>query len=79
MLMPYVKETILNKALKAVKLTDAELSIVIGHLLHENEHRLLEIEELKNELEKVSSNRQPRTKTTKRNVSTTGVSGESDS
>lgn len=70
--MPYVKETILNKALKAVKLTDAELSIVIGHLL-------VEIEELKNELEKVSSNRQPRTKTTKRNVSTTGVSGESDS
>ena len=70
--MPYVKETILNKAQKAVKLTDAELSIVIGHLL-------VEIEELKNELKEVSANRQPRTKTTKRNVSTSRVSGESDS
>ena len=46
--MPYVRETILNKALKSVKLTDAELSIVIGHLLRENDKRLLEIEELKN-------------------------------
>ena len=70
--MPYVKETILNKAQKAVKLTDAELSIVIGHLL-------VEIEELKNELKEVSVNRQPRTKAIKRNVSTTGVSGESNS
>jgi len=70
--MPYVKETILNKAQKAVKLSDAELSIVIGHLL-------TEIEELKNELKEVSVNRQPRTKATKRNVSTSGVSGESNS
>ena len=70
--MPYVKETILNKAQKAVKLTDAELSIVIGHLL-------TEIEELKNELKEVSANRQPRAKATKRNVSTSGVSGESNS
>ena len=77
--MPYVRETILNKALKSVKLTDAELSIVIGHLLRENDKRLLEIEELKNELEKVSNDRQPSTKTTKRNVSTTRVSGKSDS
>lgn len=71
--------TILNKALKSVKLTDAELSIVIGHLLRENDKCLLEIEELKNELEKVSNDRQPITKTTKRNVSTTRVSGKSDS
>ena len=77
--MPYVKETILNKAQKAVKLSDAELSIVIGHLLQENEHRLLEIEELKNELKEVSANRQPRAKATKRNVSTSGVSGEGNS
>tara|TARA_R100001163_G_scaffold49300_1_gene37035 strand:- start:2100 stop:2312 length:213 start_codon:yes stop_codon:yes gene_type:complete len=70
--MPYVKETILNKAQKAVKLSDAELSIVIGHLL-------TEIEELKNELKEVSANRQPRAKATKRNVSTSGVSGESNS
>lgn len=70
--MPYVKETILNKAQKAVKLTDAELSIVIGHLL-------VEIEELKNELKEVSVNRQPRTKTVKRNVPATGVSRESNS
>ena len=70
--MPYVKETILNKAQKAVKLSDAELSIVIGHLL-------TEIEELKNELKEVSVNRQPRAKTTKRNVSTSGVSGEGNS
>ncbi len=70
--MPYVKETILNKAQKAVKLTDAELSIVIGHLL-------VEIEELKNELKEVSANRQPRAKTAKRNVPTTGVSGQTDS
>ena len=70
--MPYVKETILNKAQKAVKLSDAELSIVIGHLL-------TEIEELKNELKEVSVNRQPRAKATKRNVSTSGVSGESNS
>jgi uncharacterized small protein (DUF1192 family) len=70
--MPYVKETILNKAQKAVKLSDAELSIVIGHLL-------AEIEELKNELKEVSVNRQPRAKATKRNVSTSGVSGESNS
>lgn len=71
--------TILNKALKSVKLTDAELSIVIGHLLRENDKRLLEIEELKNELEKVSNDRQPITKTAKRNVSATRVSGKSDS
>lgn len=70
--MPYVKETILNKAQKAVKLTDAELSIVIGHLL-------VEIEELKNELKEVSVNRQPRTKAVKRNVPTTRVSGEGNS
>lgn len=70
--MPYVKETILNKALKSVKLTDAELSIVIGHLLYK-------IEELENELKEISADRQPRTKTTKRNVSTPRVSGESDS
>ena len=70
--MPYVKETILNKAQKAVKLSDAELSIVIGHLL-------TEIEELKNELKEVSANRQPRAKAAKRNVSTSGVSGESNS
>ena len=70
--MPYVKETIINKAQKAVKLTDAELSIVLGHLL-------LEIEELKNEVKELSTNRQPRTKATKRNVPATRVSGESDS
>lgn len=70
--MPYVKETILNKALKSVKLTDAELSIVIGHLLSK-------IEELENELKEISADRQPRTKTVKRNVSTSRVSGESDS
>jgi|TARA_R100000081_G_C4706457_1_gene110467 hypothetical protein len=70
--MPYVKETILSKAQKAVKLSDAELSIVIGHLL-------VEVEELKNELKEISNNRQPRTKTTKRNVSTPRVSRESDS
>ena len=70
--MPYVKETILSKAQKAVKLSDAELSIVIGHLL-------VEVEELKNELKEISNNRQPRTKTTKRNVPTSGVSGEGNS
>ena len=70
--MPYVKETIINKAQKAIALTPAELSIVLGHLLEE-------IEELKNELEKVSANRQPRAKATKRNVPATGVSGEGDS
>lgn len=70
--MPYVKETIINKAQKAVALTPAELSIVLGHLLEE-------IEELKNELKKVSVNRQPRAKATKRNVPATGVSGEGDS
>tara|TARA_R100000005_G_C4923461_1_gene155665 strand:+ start:311 stop:544 length:234 start_codon:yes stop_codon:yes gene_type:complete len=77
--MPYVKETILNKAQKAVKLNDAELSIVIGHLLQENEQRLLEIEELKNELKEVSAHRQPRAKTTKRNVPAARVSGQTDS
>ena len=70
--MPYVKETIINKAQKAVKLTDAELSIVIGHLL-------VEIEELKSELKEVSVNRQPLTKAVKPNVPTTGVSGEGNS
>ena len=70
--MPYVKETIINKAQKSVKLTDAELSIVLGHLL-------VEIEELKNEVKELSTNRQPRAKATKRNVPTTGVSGEGDS
>tara|TARA_R100000278_G_C5387118_1_gene134674 strand:- start:248 stop:481 length:234 start_codon:yes stop_codon:yes gene_type:complete len=77
--MPYVKETILNKAQQAVKLTDAELSIVIGHLLEQNEQRLLEIEELKNEVKELSANRQPRAKTVKRNVPATGVSGEGNS
>tara|TARA_R110002012_G_scaffold12690_8_gene56130 strand:+ start:96 stop:308 length:213 start_codon:yes stop_codon:yes gene_type:complete len=70
--MPYVKETIINKAQKSVKLTDAELSIVLGHLL-------VEIEELKNEVKELSTNRQPRAKATKRNVPATGVSGEGDS
>ena len=70
--MPYVKETIINKAQKAVALTPAELSIVLGHLLEE-------IEELKNELKEVSVNRQPRTKAVKRNVPTTRVSGEGNS
>lgn len=70
--MPYVKETILNKAQKAVALTPAELSIVLGHMLEK-------IEELENELKKVSADRQPRTKTAKRNVPATGVSGKSDS
>jgi len=77
--MPYVKETIISKAQKAVKLSDAELSIVIGHLLIENDKCNEQIEELRNELKEVSNNRQPRTKATKRNVPTTGVSGESDS
>ena len=70
--MPYVKETIINKAQKSVKLTDAELSIVLGHLL-------VEIEGLKNEVKELSTNRQPRAKATKRNVPATGVSGEGDS
>tara|TARA_R100000458_G_scaffold51896_1_gene53047 strand:+ start:282 stop:515 length:234 start_codon:yes stop_codon:yes gene_type:complete len=77
--MPYVKETIINKAQKAVKLSDAELSIVIGHLLVENEKCNEQIEELRNELKEVSANRQPRAKTAKRNVPATRVSGESDS
>ena len=70
--MPYVKETILSKAQKAVALTPAELSIVIGHMLEK-------IEELENEVKELSKNRQPRAKTAKRNVPSTGVSGESDS
>ena len=77
--MPYVKETILSKAQKAVKLSDAELSIVIGHLLVENDRCNEQIEELRNELKEVSANRQPRAKATKRNVPATGVSGEGHS
>ena len=77
--MPYVKETIINKAQKAVRLTDAELSIVIGHLLIENEKCHEKIEELKNEVKELSTNRQPRAKATKRNVPATGVSREGDS
>jgi hypothetical protein len=40
---------------------------------------LEKIEELQNEVKKLSENRQPRAKTAKRNVPSTGVSGESDS
>ena len=77
--MPYVKETILSKAQKAVKLSDAELSIVIGHLLVENDRCNEQIEELRNELKEISANRQPRTKAAKRNVPATRVSGEGHS
>tara|TARA_R100000081_G_scaffold91260_1_gene68661 strand:+ start:1639 stop:1839 length:201 start_codon:yes stop_codon:yes gene_type:complete len=64
--------TILSKADMNVKLSDAELSIVIKHLL-------LEIEGLKNELKEISNDRQSSTKTTKRNVPATRVSGKSHS
>tara|TARA_R100001509_G_C4799199_1_gene192474 strand:- start:322 stop:531 length:210 start_codon:yes stop_codon:yes gene_type:complete len=67
-----IQESILHKAKRAVKLSDAELSIVVVHML-------TKIEELENELEKVSANRPTRTKATKRNVPTTGVSGQTDS
>ena len=64
--------TILSKADMNVKLSDAELSIVIKHLL-------LEIEGLKNELKEISNDRQSSTKTIKRNVPATRVSGKSHS
>jgi hypothetical protein len=67
-----IQESILHKAQRAVKLTGPELSIVIGYLL-------TKVESLENELKEISAHRPTSTKATKRNVSTTRVSGESDS
>ena len=77
--MPYAKSTIVHKAQRAVKLTDSELTIVITELLSTQEALTSRVEELENEIKKLSVSRSTRSKAAKRNVPATGVSGESDS
>lgn len=79
MYMPYSKETVIHKAQRAVKLTDSELTIVLSDLLHTNQSLIARLEELENEVKKLSVSRSTSNKTTKRNVSTTRVSREGDS
>mgnify|MGYP003115427856 FL=1 len=77
--MPYAKSTIVHKAQRAVKLTDSELTIVITELLSTQEALTSRVEELENEIKKLSVSRSTRSKAAKRDVPTIGVSGEGDS
>tara|TARA_R100000458_G_C8255469_1_gene231642 strand:+ start:921 stop:1154 length:234 start_codon:yes stop_codon:yes gene_type:complete len=77
--MPYSKETVIHKAQRAVKLTDSELTIVLSELLYNYQALTSKVEELENEIKKLSVPRSTRGKAAKRDVPTIGVSGEGDS
>ncbi len=66
-----IQESVLHKAQRAVKLTDAELSMVIVRLLRK-------IEDLENAIKEISTHRSSGNKTAKRNVSSSRVSRQTD-